>query len=115
MRSLGAVPVLSLPAPQEPVIREVDAVCWGMLPVYEQLYEAWLTHAWPDEPIHQIGGWPVLVEERPHRVTIPVEWRPILQIDSDDSLGWYWGDPGRLFFTARSPALDEVRLTLQAR
>lgn len=117
-RSLGAVPFLSLPAPQEPAMRRVEALYEGVLPIYEQLYGAWLLHAWPDEPVHQIGGWPVLVEE-PFVPAEPEgasdEWRPVLQLDSDDRLGWHWGEPGRVFFTARSGTLDDVRLTLQAR
>jgi hypothetical protein len=134
-RMLGAAPFLSLPAPQEPVLQEVEAKYNGILPVYEQLYAAWMQHLWPDDPVHQIGGWPVIVQ-RPvgpdalhassgrdldtvtpaDREAAADEWSPLLQLDSDDQVGWHWGDPGRVYFCNRKSApLEDSWLILQAR
>ncbi|HEX2316155.1 MAG TPA: YwqG family protein [Thermomonospora sp.] len=126
-RTLGAAPFLSLPAPQEPVLQRVEAGYDGILPVYEQLYAAWLHHLWPDDPVHQIGGWPVIVqrpvpaEDRAAAPALPAppvgpgDWCHLLQLDSDDRVGWHWGDPGRVFFCHRASApLEDTWLILQA-
>ncbi|ACY98940.1 MULTISPECIES: DUF1963 domain-containing protein [Thermomonospora] len=132
---LGAAPFLSLPAPQEAVVQRVEAVYDGILPIYEQLYAAWLQHLWPDDPVHQIGGWPVIVQRpvgpdaqhafcgRDPDLSAPSdreegadEWYPLLQLDSDERVGWHWGDPGRVYFCSRGSApLEESWLILQAR
>ncbi|RAY12493.1 hypothetical protein DPM19_25505 [Actinomadura craniellae] len=109
---LSAEPFLSLPAPQEPVLARLEADYAGVLPVYEQLYAAWAQFVWPDEPMHQVGGWPALV--------LPPmtedDRSPLLQLDSDERLGWHWGDPGRIFFRIReNEPVDHAWLTLQAR
>ncbi|MBA9007091.1 MULTISPECIES: DUF1963 domain-containing protein [Thermomonospora] len=134
-RTLGAAPFLSLPAPQEPVLRQVESRYSGILAIYEQLYAAWLQHIWPDDPIHQIGGWPVIVQRPvtaeaghassghdpdlplpPHDRTDADDWCHLLQLDSDDRLGWHWGDPGRVYFcTRKSAPLEDSWLILQAR
>lgn len=134
---LGAAPFLSLPAPQEPAIERLESSYSGVLPVYEQLYAAWQQHVWPDEPVHQVGGWPVLVQRAlgpdclyastgrdldsidltdDETAAAADEWRPVLQLDSDERLGWHWGDQGRIYFCARASApLDDAWLTLQSR
>ncbi|REE99121.1 DUF1963 domain-containing protein [Thermomonospora umbrina] len=134
-RTLGAAPFLSLPAPQEPVLQRVEAGYDGILSVYEQLYAAWLHHLWPDDPVHQIGGWPVIVQRpvaadahhassghdldvitSPNPAAPADDWCPLLQLDSDDRLGWHWGDPGRVYFcNRRSAPLEDSWLILQAR
>ena len=136
---LSAAPFLSLPSPQEPSIRRLEAACRGFLVVYEQLHAAWSQHAWPDDmPAHQLGGWPTLVQRplgpdclyastgrtlsspKPPPLSVDEqgavdEWRLLLQLDSDQRLGWYWGDPGRVYFCARpNVPLEESWLTLQA-
>ncbi|TDC74885.1 YwqG family protein [Actinomadura sp. 7K507] len=136
---LHATPFLSLPSPQEPATRRLEAAWSGFLPVYEQLHAAWSQHNWPgDMPAHQLGGWPSLVQRpigpdclyattgrpldslhppplSPEEQRAVEEWRLLLQLDSDHRLGWYWGDPGRLYFCARpTDPLEETWLTLQA-
>ncbi|MEU8797050.1 DUF1963 domain-containing protein [Spirillospora sp. NPDC048819] len=136
---LHATPFLSLPSPQEPAVRRLEAVYTGFLPVYEQLHAVWLQHSWPNDlPAHQLGGWPTLVQRpigpdclyastgRPLNTLGPPplspdeeraveDWRLLLQLDSDHRLGWYWGDPGRVYFCARpDDPLEQAWLTLQA-
>ncbi|GAA3950778.1 hypothetical protein GCM10023085_36820 [Actinomadura viridis] len=135
--ALSAEPFLSLPAPQEPLLQRLESVYSGVLPVYEQLHVAWRQHIWPDDaPVHQLGGWPVLVE-RPvgpdchtaatghetgaaplstdELAAAAEEWRLVLQLDSDERLGWHWGEPGRVYFCARrGEPLESAWLTLQA-
>jgi uncharacterized protein YwqG len=112
---LAAEPLLSLPGPYEPSLRELDATWPGFLDVYQQLYEAWLRFVWADLPRHQLAGWPVLVQR-----SLGEDQRLLLQLDSDERSGWCWGHPGTVYFHARaadlrSGALDRCRLTLQAR
>ncbi|XRQ03785.1 DUF1963 domain-containing protein [Actinomadura welshii] len=136
---LYATPFLSLPSPQEPAVRRLEATYSGLLPVYEQLHAAWSQHNWPtDMPAHQLGGWPALVQRplgpdcfyastgrpldslnppplTPDEERAVDEWRLLLQLDSDDRLGWYWGDPGHVYFCARpNDPLERTWLTLQA-
>lgn len=136
---LHATPFLSLPSPKEPTVRRLEATYSGLLPVYEQLHAVWSQHIWPrDMPAHQLGGWPALVQRplgpdclyastgrpldsvappplRPDEEHAVDEWRLLLQLDSDDRLGWYWGDPGRVYFCSRpDDPLEQTWLTLQA-
>ncbi|MCP2169833.1 YwqG family protein [Goodfellowiella coeruleoviolacea] len=102
----------------------------------DALVTAWaevgLTSVWrPSGPAHQIGGWPEPVQEMPWRDAqfaasgvntnkrdyyrdpgfdevvrgIP-EWRLLLQVDTDSTLDWQWGDFGRLYFVIRA---DDLR------
>ncbi|KAB2384788.1 DUF1963 domain-containing protein [Actinomadura montaniterrae] len=135
---LGAAPFLSLPSPQEPVMRRLERVHRGFLAEYEQLHAVWSRHVTPETPAHQLGGWPDLVQRpvgpdclyastgRPLETLDAPElsaddlaaaddWRLLLQLDSDDRLGWYWGDPGRVYFCShRSAPLEGAWLTVQA-
>jgi len=136
-RTLRAAPLLSLPAPQEPVLRQLENTYSGTLQVYEQLHAAWLQHTWPDDtPAHQIGGWPALVqgpldpggrrtsEERAPGTSsssgddegaAAEDWDLLLQLDSDPGLDWHWGDPGRVYVSiCRDQPLHDAWLTLQA-
>ncbi|RFS85730.1 DUF1963 domain-containing protein [Actinomadura spongiicola] len=136
---LYAAPFLSLPSPQERPIRRLEAARSGFLTVYEQLHAVWSQHIWPDDsPAHQLGGWPALVQRplgpdclyastgrpleslgppplTPDEQQAVEEWHLLLQLDSDDRLGWYWGDPGRVYFCARPDDPPEQSwLALQA-
>ncbi len=60
------------------------------------------------------SGWP---EELPPEAAT-AEWRLLLQLDSDRSPGWMWGDSGRLYFWIREEdlarrAFDRARAILQ--
>ena len=136
---LGASPFLSMPSPQEPAVQRLETIYSGILPVYAQLHAAWTRHTWPDNaPAHQLGGWPALVQRpigpdclyastgrtldspaspplTPDEQRKAEDWHLLLQLDSDPRLGWYWGDPGRVYFASRhnSPP-EETWLTLQA-
>lgn len=137
--TLAASPYLSLPSPQEPAVQRVETIYSGILPVYAQLHAAWTRHMWPENaPLHQVGGWPALVQRpvgpdclyastgrpldspkaptlTPEEQRTAEEWRLLLQLDSDPRLGWYWGDPGRVYFCNReNTPLEETWLTLQA-
>ncbi|GLZ07128.1 hypothetical protein Acsp03_45940 [Actinomadura sp. NBRC 104412] len=136
-RPLGAAAFLSLPSPQEPILRRLDGSYSGVLSVYEQLYAAWQQYVWPDHvPVHQVGGWPALVQ-RPlgpdchcastgrdiaatplspeEATTLADQWRLLLQLDSDPHLGWHWGEPGRIYFcTHQDDPTESTWLTLQA-
>jgi hypothetical protein len=144
---LGAVPFVSLPSPREPTLRSIGARVDGFDEVYPQLYESWASFTWGGEPRHQAGGWPMVVQRALWRDCAVAaagqsldedgptaadedhtaaddsgaerDWRLLLQLDSDDRFGWYWGETGFVYFTARaadvrSGALDRSWLILQA-
>jgi hypothetical protein len=134
---LRAAAFLSLPSPQEPIMSRLERSYVGVLPVYEELYVAWRQHVWPDNAaVHQIGGWPVIVQRpvaldchyastgrdmdtaplsRGEVAAVADQWRLLLQLDSDQRLGWHWGDPGRIYFcTRQDQPLETAWLTLQA-
>jgi uncharacterized protein YwqG len=60
-----------------------------------------------DKPEHRIAGWaqsiqePVERECQYHGGGNPEEWKLLLQLDSDDSLDWMWGDVGKLYFMTK--------------
>jgi uncharacterized protein YwqG len=85
---------------------------------------------WPGWPRHQIGGWPDLVQSSfwleaqlasngihvagpagyrdPRAAQLragAASWRLLLQVDTDDDLGWMWGDAGMLYYTMRQEDL----------
>jgi hypothetical protein len=134
---LGAAPFVSLPSPHEPALRPIAASAAAsgaaFAEIYPQLYESWASFTWGAEPRHQAGGWPMVVQ----RTLWPdcaravggrddgghgaagADWRLLLQLDSDDRLGWRWGETGFVYFSARaadvrSGALDRSWLILQA-
>ncbi|QKG26043.1 DUF1963 domain-containing protein [Actinomadura verrucosospora] len=135
---LSAAPFLSLPSPQEPVMQRLERLNRGFLAEYEQLHAVWSRHVTPDVPAHQLGGWPDLVQRpigpdclyastgrpletldapdlSPDDTAAAADWRLLLQLDSDHRLGWYWGDPGRVYFCSRrSDPLEQAWLTVQA-
>jgi hypothetical protein len=133
---LGAAPFLSLPSPHEPVLGPIGAEVTGFGEVYPLLYASWARFVWADEPRHQAGGWPMAVQRTLWRdcalaatglaldgpgsvrstgiaapegagAEIPAgDWRLLLQLDSDERLGWLWGKTGFVYFCARA---DDVR------
>jgi uncharacterized protein YwqG len=102
---------------------EVDAVC--------DVNMAWEQQFVDDEPVHQLGGWPGLIQlpiwrecqlgyhgvpyaDQPHDPRVESlefgnpDWTLLLQLDSDTALRWMWGDGGRLYFAARQDDLAAV-------
>ncbi|TDE29132.1 DUF1963 domain-containing protein [Nonomuraea mesophila] len=49
-------------------------------------------------PLHKVGGFPLPLQDL-ELDGFTREQRLLLQVDSDESLGWCWGDQGRLYFT----------------
>ncbi|MFV2175004.1 YwqG family protein [Actinomadura sp. LOL_016] len=136
---LHAAPFLSLPSPQEPTLRRLEMRYPGLLAVYAELHTVWSRYLNPGGlPVHQLGGWPALVQRpiepdclfastgraldslgsptlSPEEARAADDWRLLLQLDSDQRLGWYWGDPGRVYFCGRrDDPLEDAWLTVQA-
>lgn len=124
---VGGAVFASLPSPAEPAVRAIVGDPYPHRDVYAEIYGAWAAFVWPDrQPRHQLGGWPVVIERpvwpacaragagagpgAPNAADAcddaTAEWRLLLQLDSDDGLGWLWGDTGRLFFSVRG---DDAR------
>ena len=100
---------------------DIDAVCdVGM---------EWEQQVADDEPHHQFGGWPGLIQmpiwrecqlgyhgvpyaDQPHDPRVESlefgnpDWTMLLQLDSDTALRWSWGDGGRLYYAARMDDLS---------
>lgn len=102
---------------QEPT---VDAVC--------DVWMEWEHQFVDEEPVHQFGGWPGLIQlpiwrecqlgyhgvpyaDQSHDPRVETlefgnpDWTLLLQLDSDTALRWMWGDGGRLYFAARQEDL----------
>jgi hypothetical protein len=87
--------------------------------------------AFGDSARHQFGGWPRLVQSplwaecSLHAAGIPAltpgaerhpqfvamlerstDWRLLLQLDSDPSLGWLWGESGSVYYAIREEDLQ---------
>ncbi|HVA45568.1 MAG TPA: YwqG family protein [Pirellulales bacterium] len=84
-----------------------------------------------DEPVHRFGGYPQEIQGsmelecqlvsngiycgNPDGYKDPRadalangadDWRLLLQVDTDDRLGWEWGDAGRVYFWARQNEIE---------
>ncbi|WP_433476847.1 DUF1963 domain-containing protein [Spirillospora sp. CA-142024] len=108
-------PVLELPARTSSRLYALGDAWEALPPVGDR----------PDgEPRHKIGGFPDWIqgpmwhhiqmssngipldgdEPDPREAALlpsTPEWRLLLQLDTDDELGWLWGDGGRLYFAIR--------------
>lgn len=67
---------------------------------YEDVYRALsesINEAWDYNPVHRLGGYPVLIQtHRPSGAPAGSEF--LLQIDTDQDVGFMWGDLGRVYF-----------------
>jgi uncharacterized protein YwqG len=118
-------PRLTFPGWEEHVFADlrppdVDAVC--------DVSMEWEQRFVDDEPCHQLGGWPGLIQmpiwrecqlgyhgvpyaDQAHDPRVESlefgnpDWTLLLQLDSDTALHWMWGDGGRLYFAARQEDL----------
>lgn len=124
--------VVTLPDPWETVMEDVRSRQGDRL--YE-LFEQWQKTAGIDEPHHQLGGWPNLVQnplqtecqlasdgiwcgngnayQDPQHEDLrrgAVDWRLLLQVDSDDAAGWMWGDSGSLYYCIKGNDADAAAL-----
>lgn len=80
---------------------------------YERFADEWRSEMAPSNaPLHQVGGYPTTVQgpvfddapdlEPADRSADVGDMQLLMQIDTDDDLGWMWGDGGSLFFGIRS-------------
>jgi hypothetical protein len=123
--------VLTLPGWQEDVLAidytDIDSAGTSeLLAALDAFDEA----AFGDAVRHQFGGWPHLVQAplwaecSLHAAGIPAltreaehhprfvamlersaDWRLLLQLDTDDSLGWLWGENGCVYYAIREEDL----------
>jgi uncharacterized protein YwqG len=130
---------LTLPDPSEEPFLDIfnpDRRSYAELDPARELFDvaAFRVSELRGEPIHQILGWPTVIQnsmqlevqlvshgiyvggpegyEDP-RVEVLAEgareWRLLLQLDSDDDVGWMWGDAGCLYFWMRDADLRSGR------
>jgi hypothetical protein len=131
-RPVGPRRVLTLPHPHEPPMR-------GIFERHEDrlwdLVDRWRGLASIEQPDHQIGGWPCLVQNPlqtecqlasngihcgsgdayrdPGHEEIrrgALGWRLLLQVDTDDATGWVWGDFGSLYSCIKGDTVDAATL-----
>lgn len=75
------------------------------------------------DPVHRLFGWADQIQGDLHlsddqwtgrghdaMEPCPHDWRLLLQIDTDDRLGWMWGDVGRLYWSIDANAAQDERL-----
>ena len=123
---LAAKDCATVPDPSEPVVAHLFEPDWSQARAYWEAAD----DGRADEPLHRMFGWPDLIQNpmqlecqlaangiyvggpegyRDPRVEQlragAADWRLLLQIDSDDDVGWMWGDVGRLYFWLRKPDL----------
>jgi len=130
---LRAAPTITMPGWEEETLADLPREDRDRIDGLDEAWRAVVGPAgeWPGgEPLHQVGGWPGLVQNpfwleaqlasngiyvgnpdgyrdpRAERLRAgAASWRLLLQLDTDDDLGWMWGDVGRLYFTIRQEDL----------
>ncbi len=131
--------IVTLPDLGEPALADFAGTNRDGLIALDQAWRdlVGLGEEWPTgEPHHQLGGWPGLIQ-RPfwleaHLASQGINlddakgyadsraaaladgassWRLLLQLDTDDRLGWMWGDVGRLFYLIRQDDLAAGEFT----
>lgn len=130
---LTATATLTIPGWEEPVLADLSPDEVDQLGTVDDAWREviGLSGEWPEgDPNHQLGGWPDLVQgplwqqaqlassgidvgdprgyHDPRAVRLSEgagAWRLLLQLDTDDDLGWMWGDVGRLYYTIRNDDL----------
>jgi uncharacterized protein YwqG len=113
---VGAEPrlVMTMPSTRSTEIE------WLLEPDEIDLYEQ--TVAGPDRVAHQLLGHPAPIQHDPRdyaaEVAGPGVWLSLLQLDSDERLGWMWGDAGKLHWMIRADHVaardfSQVWLSLQ--
>jgi uncharacterized protein YwqG len=62
----------------------------------EEAYEYFDSSVWDisNGPYHRLGGLPMLIQSDMEDYR---GWDFLMQIDSDDEVGWMWGDAGRIY------------------
>ena len=122
---LTAVEVLTWPGDWHPVLEQsgLDEMPDDFVEALGQLQE---DEVGVDVWGHQLGGWasavqgPVEVEVAETRLDAAtyddvhtaeaLRWRPLLQVDSDETAGTSWGDAGCLYWLARTDGTQPPRL-----
>jgi uncharacterized protein YwqG len=128
-RRLVPEQVTTIPDPDEPAIEGLGRATGDGIPqLYDQLYEE--LYRDDKEPRHRMFGWPDLVQnsmqldcqlassgidlrtgagyDDPKAAQLEggaAEWMLLLQVDTDDEVGWMWGDCGTLYYWIRRPDL----------
>lgn len=132
-RAAGGSRTLTLPGWEEPALSDLTRKdrqrLTGLAEAWREVAGA--RGEWPDgEPRHQVGGWPDLIQGpvwleaqlASHGIYVgnpagyqdprvpelrpgAKSWRLLLQLDTDDDLGWMWGDVGRLYYLIRQEDL----------
>jgi Domain of unknown function (DUF1963) len=133
-RGLRAEPTLTIPGWEEDVLEDLTQEEQDRFDRLTGAWRQITGPAgdWPDgEPDHRVGGWPNLVQAPLWPVAQLASagldishsygysgkqaaalhdgagrWRLLLQLDTDDEMGWMWGDVGRLYFVI---AEDDLR------
>jgi uncharacterized protein YwqG len=108
----------------------LDLSFWGNED-YQELCQQLMGVSSEKEPIHRCGGHPQEIQGEmrlecqlvtndiccgdssgysdPRRAILEsgaADWDLVLQVDSDDEMGWMWGDVGRIYFWARRQDIE---------